>query len=365
MPQPPLLWPPLETIRQSLYPVIPEIVTADGAENAVSQNGLSATAFSPVIRNHPEPYAPLQEYALRQQRFEAQRFAPGLLAGRLVSVEFPGYSLVCLLDAPEEKNRWRCFVVSPECDWAGRYDVLLEPEDGPLHPICGMVQTWHSVILDVDPQARILGELSAQRMAAIRAVHDEYNHAPPTPGDSEAPQPGMIALRALGSHTVLTGSVLAADDLRLRYQALYRDHVQGLIQAQEVTRAAQNPAVKTPFLSNWIQKGRSWFSADWLIRPAFAVLCLFFVGQMLMPANTAPENDIRFRGGAQGKTLTVYWRQEASSQAITQILREAKASIVYGPDPQKGYVLQSTDTADLSAKLQASGLVEKIECAVD
>ena len=63
MPQPPLLWPPLETIRQSLYPVIPEIVTADGAENAVSQNGLSATAFSPVIGNHPEPYAPLQEYA--------------------------------------------------------------------------------------------------------------------------------------------------------------------------------------------------------------------------------------------------------------------------------------------------------------
>ena len=103
--QPPLFWSPLETIRQSLYPVIPEIVTADGAENAVSQNGLSATAFSPVIRNHPEPYAPLQEYALRQQRFEAQRFAPGLLAGRLVSVEFPGYSLVCLLDAPEEKNR--------------------------------------------------------------------------------------------------------------------------------------------------------------------------------------------------------------------------------------------------------------------
>ena len=309
----------------------------------------------------------MQEYALRQQAFLERKFLPGLLTGRLVDIKFPGHALTCLLDEPEQKNRWRCFVVSPECDWAGRYDVLLEPEDEPFHPICGMVQAWHQVLLEPDSQARILGELSAQRMAAIRAVRDEYHHSLSATGPAalSVPRPGMIALRALGTHTVLTGSALAANDPRRHYQALYRDHVRSLMQAQKVVLASPAPTVKTLSSFGWIKKVHDWFSADWLIRPAFALLCLSFAVQLLMPENTPPDSDIRFRGAAHGNTLTVYWRQEASSRAITQVLHETGASIVHGPNARRGYILQSADAARLSAKLQASGLVEKIEAVPD
>ena len=420
MSQPPLLWPPLETIRQTLCPVIPESATPDNMESMGAQNGHSAAEFSPVSGSRsdpngldskrPDPYLPLQEYALRQQAWQqaflARQFPLGLQAGRLVSVdssEFPGHSLICLLDAPEKEpeknshgdsrpnNRWRCFVVSPECDWAGHYDVLLEPEDEPFHPVCGMVQTWHPVVLELNPQAVVLGELSPQRMAAIRAVHDEYQRALATVGDDATAQPGMIALRALGPHTVLTGSALSADDPRRHYQTLYREHVQTLTRTQEgmqeASRTSLSPATSVASaaasstsstsstattslaasLSGWIKKGYDWFSADWLIRPAFAVLCLFFVGQMLAPENAVPDEDIRWRGAAQsatlGNTLTVYWRQDASSQAITQVLHAAGASIVRGPDSRNSYVLQAADVADLSARLKASGLTEKIEVA--
>lgn len=403
MPHPSLLWPPLETIRQSLCLGLPATLAPNDAHTAPCAD-LRATADAAPARNRPDPFTPLQEYAHRQQAFREHEFAPGLWAGRLVRVQFTDYALTCLLDAPEKNGgeddasvAWRCFVVTPECDWAGRYDVLLEPEDAPFHPICGMVQAWHMIVAPLDPRASILGELSPQRMAAIRAVREEYIHAQSAAdantiadGDVSTSRPGLIALRSVGPHTVLTGSALADDDPRLHYQALYREHARELLarlaRAQEAQTQAQAQVAQAlaasaqpsspsrarpaqPFsstLSAWFKKGRDWFSADWLVRPAFAVLCLLFAGQMLLPEHAALlDDDIRFRGAAPGETLTVHWRRDASSQAITQALSETGATIIHGPDIHQDYILHAADLAALAARLQASGLTEKIETTSD
>lgn len=364
--QPPILWPPLETVRQSLRQEAVSIVDQDEMGSHLTQANPEAVA-SVGARNDHDSCVPLQVFARRQQAFLERNFQPGLIAGRLVNIEFQGFLLNCLLDVPLEQNRWWCFVVSPECDWAGRYDVLLEPRDEPFDPVCGMVQTWHRITLRVDQNSRILGELSVERMNAIRAVHDEFARANAV-SDAHAPsQPGKIALRSVAQHAVLTGTPLSENDPRLLYQGLYRDHVQDLILAQQAATPLQTPAgqISPSPPSNWLKKIVDWFSVDWLIRPAFSLLSLLVVAQMLLPINAPVDSDIRFRGAPNAHSLTVYWRHGTSSEAITQVLREFNALIVSGPDPQGAYIVQAPEPTVLQTELRTLGLADRIVSATD
>ena len=72
----------------------------------------------------------------------------------------------------------------------------------------GLIQTWNALTLRQTPQlsARVVGEVSATRLAAIRAVHDEWAAQLSL---AINPEPGRIALRtAGGGFSVLSGTPL-------------------------------------------------------------------------------------------------------------------------------------------------------------
>jgi hypothetical protein len=112
-------------------------------------------------------------------------------------------------------------MVAPECDWAGYDDILLEPDDEPFDPVCGMVQVWNAMTIQRSSRANetVLGELSAQRMSVMRAAAAEVGAT----GLDEDAIPGVIALRSLNAgQTLLTGTPLGTEDVRRDYRRLYR-----------------------------------------------------------------------------------------------------------------------------------------------
>jgi hypothetical protein len=117
---------------------------------------------------------------------------------------------------------WSGFLVSPECDWASAFDVLLEPTDEPFDPLCGMVQCWNPITINARSQqnAQVLGELSNARLqtmlaAAIDATQSLRN--------VDRSSPGFIGLRSLSNgQPVLTGGGLEDNDVRIEFQTLYR-----------------------------------------------------------------------------------------------------------------------------------------------
>ena len=214
------LWPPLSVIRSHLAPgQVSPAPQADAGDQAVAPQGTRDIDLQ----------LPLAELARRRQVLAARNFNARWEPGRIVSVLHEGRLLGVLLDRklPEGGGkgvRWQGFMAASEADWAGAHDVLLEPTDEPFEPLFGLIQAWNQVTLAPMPQqvARVQGEVSATRLAAIRAVHDEYVNGTRL---AIEPEPGHIALRSVGGghFTVLSGTPLAEDDVRLPYQQLYRD----------------------------------------------------------------------------------------------------------------------------------------------
>jgi hypothetical protein len=118
-------------------------------------------------------------------------------------------------------ERWEGWITAPEVDYAGNFDVLLEPDDGPFNPLAGMVQTWNVVRLRIDRKAGVLAKLSVNRLAIVRAVAEEVISGAPL---TDSAQPGVIALRITAKgKSVLTGSPLGKfEDPRHIYQKFYR-----------------------------------------------------------------------------------------------------------------------------------------------
>lgn len=117
---------------------------------------------------------------------------------------------------------WSGFVVAPDTDYAGSWDVLLEQgTDEPFDPLAGMVQTWNCVRVDVQQIDRVIAQLNDERVQAIRAVRNEY-----TSGEHnvarECVHPGKVALRVVNDFDVLTGSYLGEADPRKEYRKLYK-----------------------------------------------------------------------------------------------------------------------------------------------
>ena len=152
----------------------------------------------------------------------AELVSPAWTEGILIGVPDGRLLHGLLLDRCLEADRWVGWMAAPECDWAGAFDVLLEPEDEPFDPMCGVIQTWNAVTLRATPlgPVRMLGRLSPHRLAAVRAVQGEYraSHDVMVP-----PELGRIALRVVnGAFSVLTGAPLLPQDPRRDYQAIYR-----------------------------------------------------------------------------------------------------------------------------------------------
>jgi len=385
------LWPPLHVIRAQLEPGRP----APAAADAVMAAQPAGDAGAP----QPDPHAgradlllPLEELARRRQALAARNFSAGWAPGRLVSVLHEGRLLGVLLDrqlAPG--GEWRGFVAASESDWAGAHDVLLEPDDEPFEPLFGMIQAWNPVTLRPAPQwlARVQAELSATRLAAIRAVHEEYAAGT---GPDIAPEPGRVALRGTGQgdFSVLTGTPLGPQDVRSGYQQIYRAAAAQLAAASArpaaapaAARGGPAPAAQraAPAADGTAAPGeerapglwprlRRWLVGDGWVRPAFAVLAAVVVVQnLVLPAGMDVDDEeqaVRFRdlpqaeGAAASADLLLSFRPDVRIDEAQRLLQAAGAEVVAGPDARGNWYLRLPDVAGGRAVLSASPLVEAV-----
>lgn len=383
------LWPPLAHIRSTLEgpPARrPAAGPAREGEPAAAEAGAPADLL-----------LPLTELARRREALAARGFGARWAPGRLLSVLCEGRLLGVLLDRLLPDGRWQGWLAAGEADWAGAWDVLLEPQDEPFEPLFGVVQAWNPVTLVPAPQlcARVLGELSATRLAAIRAVADEWAAqrvgAPAGAVPATPPAPGQIALRGVaGCFTVLTGTPLADEgDPRADYQGLYQQAARRLAQSaapaalagRTQARSAASPAGGQARsggreddagpLGRFLRRlggGAGGFRGTW--GPALAVLALVLVVQNagLLPALHGGDDDaMRLRDApptapaAPQVDARVRWKPGTDMAEATRLLQTAGAQVVGGPDGQGRWSLRLLQPQDGLAVLRSSPLVDAVE----
>ncbi len=354
------LWPPLSLIRSAFE----RDAGAAAAGEPVRPPGQGAAA---PRRSAEDLLLPLTELARRREAVARRAFPARWAAGRLVSVVHDGRLLGVLLDRCLHGELWQGWMAASEADWAGAFDVLLEPGDEPFEPLFGLIQAWNVVTLQRSPQlcARVLGELSATRLAAIRAVADECAAQTPL---ATPPEPGRIALRTVGGvFSVLSGTPLAArEDPRADYQTLYRKAAAELGTAPQAAPPGSAIAqAQTEPTAGWWTRARSWLGGEGLLRPAFAVLALVVVvqnaGLLRAPAE---DEEVRFRSApasAAPGDLVVRWKAGVDIAASAQLLRSLSAEVVGGPDAQGGWRIRLPQASDARAALAASPLVESVD----
>ena len=354
------LWPPLALIRSAF-----EHDEGEPDGEPVRPPGQPAAV---ARRSAEDLLLPLTELARRREAVVQRAFPARWAPGRLVSVVHEGRLLGVLLDKCLHGELWQGWMAASEADWAGAFDVLLEPGDEPFEPLFGLIQAWNVVTLQRSPQLcpRVQGEVSATRLAAIRAVADESAAQAQL---TIAPEPGRIALRTVGGvFSVLSGTPLAAaQDPRADYQALYRDAAARLgttLQAAPPAAKVQAPRESTG--DRWTSV-RRWLGADGWLRPAFAVLALVVVIQNIgLPGAGSDEEEVRFRSVpgapvAPAADLVVRWKPGTDMAASAQLLRSVSADVVGGPDAQGGWRIRLPLVNEGRAVLAASPLVEAVE----
>lgn len=377
------LWPPLSVIRNAFETgsaAVPDAPEAAGGVATVAMPGTTsqampqatpqaAPAATPVLQ---DLLLPLTELARRREAVAQRGFTARWAPGRLLSVLHEGRLLGVLLDRCIHGDLWQGWMAAGEADWAGAFDVLLEPDDEPFEPAFGLIQAWNVLTLEPSPQlcARVLGEVSATRLAAIRAVHDEWAEQKVLP---IAPDPGHIALRTVGGvFSVLSGTPLGAQDPRADYQALYR--IVGLQLGSALTPSpeAAPAAPASPRArpqerpeGGWWGSIRRWFGADGWMRPAFAVLALCVVVQNvgLLGGRGSEEDDVRFRNvptapAAASANLVVRWKDGVRVDEADRLLRSMSAEVVGGPGTNGVWRLRVDDPVGGLSMLAASPLVE-------
>jgi hypothetical protein len=176
-------------------------------------------------------------------------------------------------------------------------------------------------------------------------------------------EPGRIGLRtAGGAFSVLTGTPLGPHDIRNNYQNAYRTATARLI-AQQLTQRVSYVKKKAHFQNDLWSRAKQWFAADWVIRPAFAVVAMFFVAQNTGLLGRFTDDSVRFRSapvaGAAGD-LRVQWKPGAKMDEVQKLLRASTAEVVDGPDAQGFYGLRASDASATRALLSKSALVDQV-----
>lgn len=372
------LWPALAVIRGAFETPPPP---AAGEAMVPPPRAGSAPAGPTALA---DLLLPLTELARRREAVAQQGFSARWAPGRLVSVLHEGRLLGVMLDRDLGQGRWRGWMAAAEADWAGPFDVLLEPQDEPFEPLFGLIQTWNTVSLVQAPQlcARVLGELSATRLAALRATADE---AAQGQGPAIAPAPGRVALRTVAQcFTVLSGTPLAAEgDPRADYQALYRG-VAASLQAGAVSTEASargNARDSTPPASQARMQAQpqprkggwarllGWLGGDGPWRPALAALALVVVLQnaSLLGGLGEDEDAVRFReapapaASVAAPDLRVRFKNDTAMPAAAELLRRAGAEMAGAPDAQGRWPVRLMQPREGRAVLESSPLVEGVD----
>lgn len=354
----PTLWPPLGVIRAALdTAATPAATRRDLPEGATVPPPSGAAALE---SSDAQLLLPLTELARRREALAQRAFGSRWSPGRLVGILHEGRLLGVLLDQASPDGLWRGWLAAGEPDWAGPFDVLLEPGDEPFEPLFGVIQAWNRVALRQAPQysARVLGELSATRLAAIRAVADEAA-AQVVPAID--PAPGRIALRGVaGVFDVLAGTPLGRDDPRADYQGLYLEVASRLSGA--LSAAPSRPAEpRGPDPGPAWPRLRRWLGGEGLLRPALVALALVVVVQNAMLLRDAsPEDEVRFRSVPAVPAvpdLRVRFKPGVEMQAAARALQALSAEVVGGPDAQGTWRVRGAGREALAA----SPLVESVE----
>ncbi len=377
------LWPPLELVEATL----------DGS-HGLSDSGtqsqlLRGDALANSLRASPDKefqaaylLLPVTELAERRAAVSAKAFSIGWASGRLVQMTVNGTVLGVLLDRVIQGKQWTGWIAANESNWASAFDVLLEPCDDPFEPMFGVIQAWNPVTLhwSEDLQSRIVCEVSAVRLAAIRAVVVECAAGLMIPTPSE---PGRIALRtAGGTFSVLTGTPLGPEDLRHDYQNAYRTVAARLMAQQLTQRVSQmekngspSPALEirtTTWFGRFNPLSRfSRFAKGRYVWPALIVMTAVVLFQnmewlgkirtaALGKASTPVTSGGETSGAVPVADLRVQWKPEASMDQVQQLLRATSTAVMDGPDAQGLYQLKSSNVLAARNALTNSGLARQV-----
>lgn len=367
------LWPPLALIRRSLTQEYTPVGRADPAPAEPAPPATAAPDLATLL-------LPLTELARRREALARRAFGTHWASGRLLSVVRGGQRIGVLLDRPQTSHaapaggaetHWHGWVAAAEADWAGPFDVLLEPGDEPFEPLLGVVQTWNPVVLAASQGvcSQVQGEVSATRMAALRAVAAQAADSALAPLDV-APQPGRIALREVDGFSVLTGTPLAPqDDPRTAYQALYRDAALPWRTAALTASPTLNGVHAHERRPSLWPRLREWLAPTGPWRPVAVALALVVVVQNVLLQPGPPQEDVRFRDvpalpaepAASAVDLVVRFQPDAPAAQVVELLRRAGAQVVAGPDAAGGWSLRLLQPRDGQALLQGSPWVSSTQ----
>lgn len=362
----PQLWPPLDDVRRALRGEAEQPPAAAAAPPAAGPDPLAQQP--PVISTVP---AVLLDLAQTRRELASWSAAEVWNSGDIVAVTSQQGVIHGVLldhqlaqDDPTRPHLWRGWLAVAEADWAGPYDVLLEPDDEPFDPISGVIQAWNPVHVREQVAPR-LGRLTAARLAAVRAVQDESAGRVDSDLGQVLPQPGFIGLRSAGGFSVLTGTPLARLDPRRDYQALYRDAAQELgRQSAAVAAPASVPATSAwSRLRGWLLPQSSWrpllAGVSALLFAAVLIPVLLPTGGQMQPSG----DDVRLRSAAdpsEESVLGVRWRDDADADAVAELMLQVHGEVADGPDAAGVWRIVVPDGAVAQRALLASPMVAEV-----
>jgi hypothetical protein len=216
-------------------------VTDDELVRSRVESLLSAKDAGPVPQSAPAIEIPtaVVTYLERKATAAAHSFESPPRPGQIVAVESLrgpagpidedlARPLCAVIDLPTEVDDvWWGWMVGSELDYACEWDFVLGTEDEPRDPIAATIQLWNPVRVYLPSVARVIGQLSPDRHAALHSMVADFLAEPGEAVEATA----KIAVGAspyLASRTTSTGMpvttgmpITAETDPRNLYQTLY------------------------------------------------------------------------------------------------------------------------------------------------
>jgi hypothetical protein len=349
--------PPLAIIRQRFVGTSPAYTVGD---TELNPTGCDTTAQLLDI-----PHSAALDNFIRQRESARQAaFPTSPAAGMIVRLSAtPGDTapgtplepLAVLLDRETTLGRWRGWLVGRDPTYATAWDLILGPEDDPRDPQCQVVQVWNVTTLAGNRTDRVLAQLPADRMAAVRAMERDLA-AHTQPPDITDTRMGVLLARELSDGTgVVTGTpvavapaptfsaapAVAIDDPRLAYREIYRQAAEWVArQSMPIAKPVAAPVEPESWLARL-------FASRWQPAAAFALVAAMVSSllwtQFTDPAIPPQPDDNRYISGAGMQQLLV-----AKPAETARIIEERLRGLGVAPEIRHetggGIVIQ----ADLS-----------------
>lgn len=340
-----LPWPPLPTTPA------PDVAPDSSSDLPGAQE---PHAVSPAF-----PPGLLHDIARREEAFawapSGSSWAAGqlrALSGALVDAPLViSLLLVRELSAGSTDTVWEGFLITPDVDYAGNRDWVIQAEDGASDPACGVVLTDSLWRFPVRADARWLGELHPATVADIMALADQP--------DREAGRLGVQEF--VPGRWAVTGQRGPHDLARKAY-------LDALHAAVEPLRYRAGPT--TGAIGRVVAGGsRPWRQPAWWAASVFAVLWL---GTLLPLTGLHPVAEGSRSLGADWPTMSrpmvrvpgliVMVSPDASVGALRAALTHIDGSIASGPGDDGEYViaLRSLSPAIAIERLRATGLIDRV-----